>query len=93
MKITVRGYLTYQTSLGSQDLELVPGSTLQDLLNRMQNNEAIDDEQADRKPAGIPAENLIILLNGIHIRHLPAGENTVMQDGDQVSIFPPLAGG
>ena len=49
--------------------------------------------KVNENPAGIPAENFIILLNGIHMRHLSAGENTVLKDGDQVSIFPPLAGG
>lgn len=93
MKITVRGYLTYQNSLGSQELELLPGSTLQDLINLLHKYGARSVDQADRKPAGMPAENFIILLNGIHVRHLSAGEQTVLKDGDQVSIFPPLAGG
>lgn len=93
MKITVRGYLTYQNSLGSQELELLPGSSLQDLLDQLQTNPVLKSEMDRRNPVGQPEEIFIILLNGIHIRHLPAGENTMLKDGDQVSIFPPLAGG
>jgi molybdopterin synthase sulfur carrier subunit len=34
-----------------------------------------------------------ILVNGRHYRHLPNGLDTELKEGDEVSLFPPVAGG
>jgi molybdopterin converting factor small subunit len=34
-----------------------------------------------------------ILINGNHYTHLPDGLDTRLKDGDEVSIFPAMAGG
>jgi len=38
-------------------------------------------------------EHTAVLLNGMHYRHLPDGLNSLLKDGDQIAIFPPIAGG
>lgn len=43
-------------------------------------------------PKGTLPDNLIILVNGKHIRHLQ-GLDTPLQESDVVSIFPMLNGG
>ncbi|MGP3667330.1 MAG: ubiquitin-like small modifier protein 1 [Candidatus Bathyarchaeota archaeon] len=37
-------------------------------------------------------ENLTILVNGLNIKTLD-GVKTVLNDGDEISIFPPIVGG
>jgi molybdopterin synthase sulfur carrier subunit len=39
------------------------------------------------------APHFAILVNGRHCSHLPDGLQTELSDGDEVSIFPPAAGG
>lgn len=38
-------------------------------------------------------QNIKILVNGRHYRHLPEGLDNGLKDGDEVSIFPLMAGG
>jgi MoaD family protein len=38
------------------------------------------------------SRNVNILVNGKHIRHLNEGQ-TILEDGDEVSIFPLIGGG
>ncbi|MBU2609944.1 MAG: MoaD/ThiS family protein [Chloroflexi bacterium] len=82
MKIQVKGYLTYKKLLAKQPgLEMAPGSTIQDLLDRL----SLDSDQSK----GIA----LVLVNGKHCRHLPDRLATLLKDGDEVAIFPPMAGG
>jgi molybdopterin converting factor small subunit len=37
-------------------------------------------------------EHIVVMLNGMHYRHLPDGLSTPLKDGDQVATFPPLVG-
>jgi molybdopterin converting factor small subunit len=34
-----------------------------------------------------------ILINGRHYSHIPQKLNTRLQEGDDVSLFPPIVGG
>lgn len=38
------------------------------------------------------ADDYLILVNGVHIGRL-GGEKTVLNDGDEVAILPPVGGG
>ena len=91
--IMVQGYLTFKEPVGKRQVFLPEGSNLRDLLASLrQDLGARFTEQAFNEAGGL-SEHTAVLLNGMHYRHLPDGLNTLLKDGDQVSIFPPLAGG
>jgi MoaD family protein len=39
------------------------------------------------------SRHIRILVNGRHCSHLPGKLNTQLHDGDEISLFPPIAGG
>jgi molybdopterin synthase sulfur carrier subunit len=51
-----------------------------------------DDLAGHLLPAGNRSSRYAVLINGVHIDNLE-GMQTVLKDGDRVSIFPPVAGG
>ena len=93
MKITIQGYLTYQEVLEKRQEELPPNSTLRDLLPSLHANLDLFAHQPEQSNDDIQYPHLIILLNGIHLRHLSLGLETPLKDGDHLAIFPPIAGG
>ena len=97
MKIKVRGYLTFRNSIGKRlfyedEREFF---TLGDLLRKLSKEGfggelegmILDPETSRSRP------HIAILINGNHYTHLPDGLDTRLKDGDEVSIFPPIAGG
>jgi MoaD family protein len=92
-RITIQGYLTYKERVGRRQVSLPAGSSLRDLLVFLRQELGEHFGERDYKVAGELREHLIVMLNGVHCRHLPEGFGTLLKDGDQVAIFPPLAGG
>ena len=89
MKIWVKGSLGQEGVPGGKPFVEVSAErvTLRDLLGQL-------GHRADEGlTAPGTARRLIILVNGRHTSHLPDGLDTVLMDGDQVAIFPPVAGG
>jgi molybdopterin converting factor small subunit len=89
MRIWVKGYLGLKAAFADRpfvDIE-ADRSTLRDLLDQLE--QPADNDSA----APGTGRRLVILHNGRHISHLPDGLDTVLRDGDQVSIFPPVVGG
>jgi len=76
------------------DLELDEGTSVESLLLQMkarmseENMEARDAKLAFLNNTG----SLIVLLNGMSIYSL-SGWKTILQDGDEVSLLPMVAGG
>ncbi len=97
MRIKVTGYLTLRGTIGHQtaiDLE-TEQTTLKGLLQKLSLEfggdimPPISDPDAFRGPN----RRVVILLNGRHSSHLPDGLDTRLEEGDEVAIFPPVAGG
>ncbi|MBW2049615.1 MAG: MoaD family protein [Deltaproteobacteria bacterium] len=96
MKIRVKGYLTVrkamngQASLEIEAEELTVTELLEMLCNRY--GEDLRCMIFDPETQG-QSQDIKILVNGRHFRHLPDGFDNELKDVDEVSIFPLMAGG
>ena len=96
MIIKVKGYLTYRDLIGVQEIEQ-PNEPPISLLDFIQ----VLAEQVGGKHgayifdtgSGTVGTSVAIMLNGVHYNHLPHRLDTLLQDQDEVSVFPPGAGG
>jgi MoaD family protein len=91
MRIKVRGYLTLRDVVGARPVREIEAErlTVTDLVRQLSEEvgEALTRTGSDGR------RSLIILVNGRHCSHLPDGLDTELADGDEVAIFPPVAGG
>jgi MoaD family protein len=97
VKVQVRGYLTLRDTIGGQPARTVEAEslTLRQLVARL--TKELGDEFARSvldpgSETGIRPE-VSILINGRHHTHLPDRLDTQLAEGDEVAIFPPVAGG
>ncbi len=96
MQVRVKGYLTFRQLIGEQVLTFSNSDqpTLSVLLARLfsqwdpENRALVLDQKT-----GDLHRRVAILINGAHYTHTPAGLQTLLSDGDEISIFPPIAGG
>ena len=96
MKIVVKSFLTLRKAMGGQPSleieaeELTIRQLLEKLCNRFGENlrNMIFDPEAQGE-----GQNIKILINGRHYRHMPEGLDNELKDGDEVCIFPLMAGG
>jgi len=93
IELTVQGYLTFKKLIGKHQVFLPAGSSLRDSLALLQRDLGWRFEDETFYDAGKLCGRIVVLLNGMHYRHLPESLNTILKDGDQIAIFPPLAGG
>ena len=96
MKITIRAFLTLKEVMGDQStLELEIGNfTLMQLLNELGDifGNRFSEMVFDEAGKGLNP-HIRILINGRHYSQIPHKLNTRLQPGDEVALFPPLAGG
>jgi molybdopterin synthase sulfur carrier subunit len=96
MQIKVRGYLTFRDVIGNQTIETGGDQRilLQDLLQNLARD--LDEEFKsmvnDLSDESVK-ERIAVLVNGQHYSHLKEGLKTKLKEGDEIAIFPPMAGG
>jgi len=93
MDLQLRFFATFREAVGQKTLEreFEDGSTVGDVLRTLETDyDGLDgqllDDQGELQP------NLNILKNGREVLHME-GPATPMEDGDTLSVFPPVAGG
>ncbi|MEF8808038.1 MAG: ubiquitin-like small modifier protein 1 [Natronomonas sp.] len=93
MELELRFFATFRAAVGQKTVnwEVDEGANIGDVLWAIEDEypelvgELLDDE-GDIKP------QLTVLKNGREVVHLE-GTETELDDGDRVSVFPPVAGG
>ncbi len=91
MIIRVKAFARFGEVLGKElDLELDHGSDIEGLLAVLCASRDAHDMIFDE--SGTIRDYVNILKGGRHIRSLD-GVRTALEDGDEVAIFPPVAGG
>jgi molybdopterin synthase sulfur carrier subunit len=91
MIIEVQFFTTFREVFESKSvqIEVGTGATVKDLLNLLCNTHERRETVFDK---GKLKPHILVMKNGRHIRHLK-GLATQLNDGDTVSVFPPIAGG
>lgn len=96
MRVYVSGYITFRPLIGKQRELQVQGdeASLPALLDLLSDEigEAFERIIYDRVSQAL-RPGVALLVNGRHMSHLPEGLNTPVHDGDEIAIFPPVAGG
>jgi len=96
MKISVKGYFNLQKAMdGESRIEVEKATaTLREVLDYLSERfgkdltELIYDSGAEE-----PASHIILLVNGRNYLSMPERLETELKDGDEIALFPPLAGG
>ena len=96
MKITVKGYFHLQNAMeGKSPLEVeTERATLRHLLDDLSERFGKDFSDLIFDPQTKDfAGHLMLLVNGRNYLSMPDRLDTELKDGDEVAIFPPIAGG
>lgn len=96
MPIKVRGYLTFRDIIGERSIAIMDGEilTVNDLLIRLsQELDQIFRGTIYDPRTKILGEHVAVIINGRSYHNLPDKLETQLQEGDEVAIFPPMAGG
>ncbi|MCP4668138.1 MAG: MoaD/ThiS family protein [Deltaproteobacteria bacterium] len=96
MKITVRGYLTLKRAMGDEGLLEVEmeSATPRRVLDALCRKLGSDFRDMIVDPAkGEVNPHMRILVNGRTMISLPDQLDHALHEGDELGLFPPLAGG
>ena len=96
MKITVKGYFSLLKAIGgTSPIEVErPAATLREVLDELSRRFGAEfaDSVYDYQK-GEAAGHVLLMLNGRNYLSMPEGLETPLKEGDEISLFPPLAGG
>lgn len=96
MPIKVRGYLTFREIIGERSINIATGESISvnELLIKLSEtlDQRFEDTIYDPQTKSL-GEQVAVLINGRSYANLPQGLDTPLTDGDEVAIFPPIAGG
>lgn len=92
MELALRLFATYREAVGRKELSWAADDdeTVGDVLAALEAE--YDDLQGRLLDDGEIRPQLSVLKNGRDVAHA-AGAETTLEDGDVLSIFPPVAGG
>jgi len=96
MKISVKGYFNLQKAMdgNSQIVVEKATATLKEVLDDLSDRFGKDLTELIYDPGtGEPASHIILLVNGRNYLSMPERLETELKDGDEIALFPPLAGG
>jgi molybdopterin synthase sulfur carrier subunit len=90
--VRVKAFASFREVLGGEiEMELSDGSTVKDLLEAL-NAENKDFSKLAFEASGTLKDYVFLMRNRARIDHRD-DLNIVLQEGDELAIFPPVAGG
>ncbi|MFC7240052.1 ubiquitin-like small modifier protein 1 [Saliphagus sp. GCM10025317] len=92
MELDLRFFATFREAVGQKDLSrtVEDGATVGDVLAGLE--EEYEGLEGELLEDGAIRPQLSVLKNGRDVVHM-AGVDTDLEEGDRVSVFPPVAGG
>jgi MoaD family protein len=93
MMVHVQGYLTFRARIGKRQVRVEPGTRLRGLLEQLAQEGGDASAPALFAPDGGLLRGVSVLVNGHHSTQSEMGLDAPLHDGDEVAIFPPIAGG
>lgn len=92
MKVKVRFFARFRELLGTEIIaEVAEGTTLPDLIKQVAQKN-VEGHQAIFDDQGHFREYVILMRNARRI-DLADAEKNIVADGDDIAVFPPVAGG
>jgi len=96
MEIRVKGFLTLRKAMGNRSTLVVDlkKPTIKGVLQELSSIFGKDFQNLmfDPNTREVRDHNLV-LVNGRHCRDFPGGLDSQLNEGDEVALFPPVAGG
>ena len=96
MRIIVKAYFSLQKATGGKSpIEIENSSaTLRELLEDLAKRFGTEFTEAVYDSGQrVPAAHIMLLVNGRNYLSIPERLETPLKDGDEIALFPPLAGG